>query len=346
MPYDLEIGMDLHKKYSVFGVMNAEGKVLSVDRLSNDTRIFDDYFNRLPSRRVRVTVESTRGVNWVIDYFDAKKVPLVVANPFLNRAIANVHCKNDSYDATTLAHLTRANLSATCFVPSGKIRELRELISHRQRLVQISTKLKNKVHDILSKYNYLEPYAAMFGPKGREWMAKQRFTDLHRNILQETLDLLNEFAPRTLALEKALCARVGDHPYCRLLKSIPGVGGLTAAIIISRVEDITRFPKVHKFVRYAGLSVNTRSSGDKTYLGKLDKKSDRQLRSAFVGAAVDAVKKDPGLAQFYEYLVASKGKGIARVAVARKLARSAYFVMLKQKPYRYRQLQSKWFRTG
>jgi transposase len=319
---------------------------LSVDRLSNDTRIFDDYLGRLPSQNIRVTVESTRGVTWVIDYFDAKKIPLVVANPFLNRAIANVHCKNDSYDATTLAHLTRANLVATCFVPSRKYRELRELISHRQRLVQISTKLKNKAHNILSKYNYLEPYAAMFGPKGREWMAKQRFAPLHREILQETLDLLNQFAPRILALEKSICTRVGKHRYCRPLKSMPGVGGLTAAIIISRVENITRFPKVHKFVRYAGLSVHTRESGDKLYMGKLNKKSDAQLRSAFVAAAVDAVKKDPGLAQFYEYLKASKGKGIARVAVARKLARSAYFVMLKCKPYRYRQLQSKWFRTS
>lgn len=346
MPYELDIGMDLHKKYSVFGVVDKEGKVLSVDRLSNDTRIFDDYLGRLPSRSIRVTVESTRGVNWVIDYFDARKIPLVVANPFLNRAIANVHCKNDSYDAKTLAHLTRTNLVATCFVPSLKYRELRELISHRRRLVQISTKLKNKVHNILSKYNYLEPYAEIFGPKGREWMAQQQFTPVHSDILQETLELLNAFAPRIMALEKTICRRVGQHRYFRPLKTIPGIGGLGAAIVISRVQDITRFRKVHKFVRYAGLSVNTRESGEKLYLGKINKKSDAQLRSVFVGAAVEAVQKDPGLAQFYEYLLASKGKGVARVAVARKLARSAFFVMLKQKPYRYRQLQSKWFRTG
>lgn len=346
MPYDLEIGMDLHKKYSVFGAVNPDGKVLSVDRLSNDTRIFDQYFSRLPSQRVRVTVEQTRGVSWVVDYFDVKKIPLVVANPFLNRAIANVHCKNDSYDATTLANLTRGNFTATCFVPSGKIRQLRELISYRQRLVRISTKLKNKVHDILSRYNYLEPYAGMFGPKGRQWLQEQRFSELHRDILQQTLDLLNQFAPRILALEKTISGRVRDHRYYRRLMSVPGIGQLGTAIVISRVEDITRFPKVHKFVRYAGLSVNTRESGDRLHLGKLNKKSDRQLRSVFVTAAVEAVRKDPGLAQFYEYLLASKGKGIARVAVARKLARSVYFVMLKDKPYRYRQLQAKWFRTG
>ena len=78
------------------------------------------------------------------------------------------------------------------------------------------------------------------------------------------------------------------------------------------------------------------------YLGKLNKKSDKYMRTALVDAALVAVKKDPGLAQFYQYLMQQKGKAIARVAVARKLARSVYFVLKKQRPYRYRLLQSRW----
>src|SRR5271157_1369967 len=128
MPYTLEVGMDLHKEFSVFASMTSEGRMVSVDKISNDVKLFDAYFKRLPSQSVRVTVESTRGVNWVMDYFQNRNIDLVVSNPFLNRAIDNVRCKNDKYDARTLADLTRSNLIARCHVPPQPIRELRELI--------------------------------------------------------------------------------------------------------------------------------------------------------------------------------------------------------------------------
>jgi transposase len=344
MPYSIEIGMDLHKEFSVFSAQDSKGKLLGIQRLSNDPRNFDEYFHGISEGRdFRVTVESTRGLPWVIDYFDNRKIPYVVANPFLNRAIANVHCKNDKYDATILAQLTRTDLVAPCYVPTKKIRELRDLLSHRQKLVGISTQLKNKVHLILSKYNYQEPYAEIFGPKGKLWMGKLPFSDLHRLMLEENLELLNVLAPRILDLEKVIRKRTQGHPYAHLLQTIPGIGPLTAAVILSRVEDIGRFHHhVEKFIRYAGLSVNTRSSANKIHFGHMDKKSDKYLRSAFVEAAIEAKQKDPGLAAFYQYLMSVKGKGIARVAVARKLARSAFFVMLKGKPYRYRQIQPQW----
>ena len=346
MPYAIEIGIDLHKEFSMFAALDQNGNLVSLDKISNDTRIFDKYFDYLPTKNVRVTVESTRGVNWIIDYFNNKQIPVIVSNPFLNRAIANVHCKNDKYDAQTLAHLARTDLIAQCYVPSKPIRELRDLIAHRAKLVKISTKLKNKVHFLLAQYNYLQPYAEMFGPKGRSWLKKQQFSPLHTQILEETLELLNEFKPRIMKLDKTIKEKVHVHPYYRLLQTIPGIGFLNAAIIIARIEDIKRFKRVEKFIRYAGLSVNTRASADKMYLGKINKKSDKYLRTAFVDAAIAAVQKDPGLAQFNEYLKSNKGKGVARLAVARKLARSAYFMLLKSKPYKYRQLQKKWFKDS
>jgi transposase len=346
MPYSIEIGIDLHKEFSMFAAIDGNGTLLSLDKISNDTRIFDSYLEKLPSKNIRATVESTRGVNWVIDYFDIKKIPLIVSNPFLNRAIANIHCKNDKYDAQILAHLTRANLIAECYIPSKPIRDLRDLLAHRAKLVQISTKLKNKVHNVLSKYNYLQPYAEMFGPRGRTWLDQQKFTSVHTQILEETLELLTQFKPRILQLDKTVKEKVHRHPYYRNLQTIPGIGPLNAAVIIARVEDIGRFKKVESFIRYAGLSINTRASGDKLYLGKINRKSDKYLRTAFVDAAIVAIQKDPGLCQFNEYLKSHKGKGIARVAVARKLARSTYFVLLKQKPYRYRQLQRQWFQAS
>jgi transposase len=342
MPYDIEIGMDLHKMYSVFAAVSAQGEVLSVDKISNDTTLFDRYLGQFNGRPVRVTVENTRGVGWVIQYFDRKKVPLIVSNPFLNRMIANVQCKSDRYDASSLAQLTRTNLIARCYVPSRSTRELRDIIAHRAKLVKVCTILKNKVHQVLAQYNYVQPYSDMFGARGPDWIRKQPFSPLHKEVLEETLQLIAHFQPRILALDNVVKNKAVQHPYYRLLQSVPGVGPLNAGVIIARVEDIGRFPNVDKFVRYAGLAINTRASGDKMHLGKLNKKSDKFMRTALVDAALVAKRKDPGLAQFYDYLMRQKGKAIAKVAVARKLARSVYFVLKKQRPYRYRLLQSRW----
>lgn len=347
MPYALEVGMDLHKMFSVFATMTPDGKVVSFDRVSNNVALFDDYFKRLPAQPVRVTVESTRGVNWVIDYFENRHVDLIVSNPFMNRAIANVRCKNDKYDARTLADLTRADLIARCYVPPRHIRELRELIVHRTKMVCISTMFKNKVHTILSHYNYLTPLTDTFGPSGREWISKQQFSELHTRVVTESLEVLNDLQPRILGLEKTIVQKVHQHPYFRLLQTIPGIGPLNAATIISRVDTIDRFNKhIEKFIKYAGLSINTRSSANKIHLGSLNKRSDKILRTVFVDAALVAMKKDPGLCQFYDYLMSCKGKGIARTAVARKLARSAFFVMLTGKPYKYRQLQQRYMKAS
>lgn len=345
MPYEFEIGMDLHKMYSLFGVVKADGTEVSYDKLSNDTSVFDTFFARFAKRAFRVTLEATRGISWVLDYFDKKQIPYIVSNPFLNRAIAHVHCKNDKYDAKTLANLARSNFIAVCYVPTQATRELRDLIAHRAKLVVITTKLKNKVHSILAKYNYIQPMSDIFGISGIAWVRMQKMSDIHKAIIEETLTLIGVFIPRTMALEKTIKNKVHQHPYFNVLQSVPGIGPLNAATIIARVEDITRFPSVTKFIRYAGLSVNTRESGGKLYMGRINKQSDKFLRTAFVDAEIAARQKDPGLAMFYQYLLERKGKGIARIAVARKLARSVYFVLLKQKPYRYRQLQSIWSNT-
>lgn len=164
-----------------------------------------------------MTVEATRGNNWVIDYFDKHRIPLIVAKPFLNRAIANVHCKNDKYDSAILADLTRYNMVATCYVPSKPIRELRDLICHRSKLVQMSTQFKNKIHLLMAKYNYQQPVADLFGAAGRTWMKRQKISPLHQVMLQENLQLLDTLAPRILALEKTIKNKVHEHPYNCLL---------------------------------------------------------------------------------------------------------------------------------
>jgi transposase len=336
--YNFEIGLDLHKDFSMLAVVDAQGYCLRYDRLENDPVRFDHYFSQIRGS-FRVTFESTRNWYWLADYLQERDIPFVLSNPALNRAIAHIQAKTDKYDARTLAQLTRADLIARCYVPDKAIRTLRELLYHRQRLLHIRTKLKNRIHVTLAKYNFRAPYQYIFGPHGRQWIESCPLPDPLRAIVAELLTIIGELNPRIEFYYNRIKDRVEPQAYYKILSSIHGVAVIHAATIIARVADIARFPTVNGFIRYAGLAVNTRQSADRTTYGHLSRQSDKYLRTTFVEAAYLVIRHDPGLRAFYEYLRAQKGHGCAICAVARKLARSVYWMLKNSTPYRVRRIQ-------
>jgi len=336
--YDFEIGLDLHKEFSMLALVNAHGECLHYDRVENNPEYLDHYFSGIEGT-YRVTFESTRNWYWLADYFQERDIDFILSNPALNRAIAHVQAKTDRYDARTLAQLTRAGLIARCYVPEKAIRTLRELLYHRQRLLQIRTKLKNRIHVSLAKYNFRAPYQNIFGPHGLKWIESCELPATIKAIVTELVAIIGELNPRIEFYYNRIKDRVEQHPYYEILNTVHGIAVVHAGTIIARVAEINRFPTVEGFIRYAGLAVNTRQSANRTTYGHLSRQSDKYLRTAFVEAAHIVIRSDPGLRAFYEYLRAQKGHGCAICAVARKLARSVYWMLKNSTPYRVRRIQ-------
>jgi transposase len=339
--YDYEIGLDLHKSFSMLALVDKTGKCLQFDKLDNNITMFDHYFNQLYGT-YRVTFESTRNWYWLADYLQERKIDFIMSNPYLNRALAHVHAKNDKYDARMLAHLAQSRLIATCYIPDKSIRHLRELIFYRSKLLQIRTKLKNRIHLMVDKYNFKAPYDYIFGPNGINWLETCEFPEVIKQIVRETLQIIAELNPRIELYYNRIKDRVEKHPYHKILTSVYGFGVIHSGTIIARVADINRFPTVEGFIRYCGLSVNTRASADKLTYGHLNRQADKYLRTAFVEASYLVIKHDSGLRAFYDYLRAQKGHGCAICAVARKLARSVYFMLKNKTVYRIRKIQPKY----
>ena len=338
-PYNYEIGLDLHKEFSMLALVNAQGTCLRYDRIENIPEYLDRYFSQIIGS-FRVTFESTRNWYWLADYFQQRNIPFILSNPALNRAIAHIHAKNDKYDARTLAQLTRAELIAECYVPTQEIRILRELLYHRQRLLHVRTKLKNRIHVTLAKYNFRAPYHYIFGPHGVKWIESCPLPDPMNRIVSELLTIIAELNPRIELYHDRIKERVEHRSDYKILSSIYGIGVIHSATIIARIADIKRFPTIEGFTRYSGLSVNTRASADKITYGHLNRQSDKYLRTTFVEAAYLVIRHDPGLRACYEYLRAQKGHGCAICAVARKLARSVYWMLKNTTTYRIRKIQA------
>lgn len=97
----------------------------------------------------------------------------MLSNPKKNKAIAEARIKNDKRTARTLADLLRTNAITPCYVPPSKTRETRTLIRHQINLTKSRTRLKNRIHALLSKYE-LEDFTGsdQFGKAGWEWLKK------------------------------------------------------------------------------------------------------------------------------------------------------------------------------
>ena len=119
----------------------------------------------------KAVVEST-GNMWLKTYeaFESKGMEVKLANPVKTRAIAEARVKTDKLDSKTLAHLLRADLIAECYVPSRPVRASRTLLGHRINLVKEQTRIKNRIHSLLDKYDLKFEYNHMFGAHGMRWL--------------------------------------------------------------------------------------------------------------------------------------------------------------------------------
>ncbi len=284
-------------------------------------------------------MEASYGWSYFYDEVKALVREVKMAHPSKTRAIAEARIKTDTLDASTLAHLLRADLIVEAYAPDRTTREKKNLLRYRSALVKTRTMLKNRVHALLSAHHVedrqFRDLTDKFGKQGRAYMEKLVLPGYDRTILSEYLSVISTLNERIKAVEKLISGEFRRDEICRLLETLPGVGKILAVTIRYEIDDIERFISAQKLCSYAGLVPSTYSSGGKTYQGKITKQGNRWLRWAMIEAAQQASRKDPWLSEVYER-IATKGKKKARVAVARKLLEIVYRIWKEKRPYEKR----------
>jgi transposase len=264
---------------------------------------------------------------------------VVLAHPKQVKAIAAAKIKNDRIDASILAHLARAKLVPTSYAPPPEIRELRDLVRHRARLVKERTRHKNRIHHILAKYNLHSPYTDLFGKVGRAFLEKiqDQLSATHQLLLDNYLQLVDSLDARLKPVDKELRAWAKSDPRASLLITMPGVGVFTAAVIVAEIGDVARFSGPKQLCSFAGLVPSTRSSDAHIRHGRITKEGSPWLRWVMVLAAQKGPASSPRLADFYDRLMQRSGRKTARVALARKMLTIVYYMLSRNEPYQERQ---------
>ncbi len=152
------------------------------------------------------------------------------------------------------------------------------------------------------------------------------FAARRRSELLQSLDALEE---QIAALDQAVTAEAHRRPAALRLMQQPGVGVQTALAFVLTLGPVERFQRAKQVSSYCGLIPREHSSGGRQKLGAISKQGSSFLRFLLVEAAQSAVRHDQHLRRCYLRLAMKKGKGKAKVAIARKLATRLYW-MLRQ----------------
>jgi transposase len=161
--------------------------------------------------------------------------------------------------------------------------------------------------------------------RGRQELEALRLGEWAGRRRQELLELLDRFDHSVEELDPAVQQQAAQHPSAVRLMQQPGVGPITGLALALAVGPIERFRNSRKLVSYLGLNPRESSSGGKQRLGAISKQGNSLVRWLLVEAAQTASRKDPELQRVYQRLVHRRGRAVAKVAVARKLAVRLYW---------------------
>jgi transposase len=331
--YPFYLGIDLHLKRTYMVLMDSTGKVIDERRIKNLD--IEKYLKEKVPNQTHAVLEATRNWAFLYDLLEVHVAKVSLAHPKELRAIATAAVKTDQIDSKVLAHLARMNFLPTSYAAPKEIRDLRMYIRHRDQMVRQKTQAKNRIHAVLASYNLVTPKKDLFGVEGREFLAEalEEIRPAAQRVITDNLTLIDHLEAQILALEEDLKLSDELEANIKLLRTMPGVGRLTAITLLAEIGDVQRFKSPKALCHWAGLTPRVRKSDAIVRHGRITKEGSPYLRAAMSRTATIASRLSPKWFSVHAHLLPRCGKTGAKVAVARRLLTVIYMMLKNQQPY-------------
>ncbi len=316
------VGIDLHRRRSVIVRMSPEGEKLDVVRIENDPVALGLELAKA-GPDPEVIIEATYGWYWAADFLKANGANVHLSHPLGNNW-GNRRVKNDERDATDLADLLRLGRLAEAWFAPPEVRELRELVRYRAKLVALRSGLKAQVHAVLAKEGVRVEMTDLFGVGGQALLDSCLLAPAYATRVKSLRDIIAVFDGEIAMLEGLVGRQLADDGY-QAIQALPGVGPVLGAVFVAEIGDVHRFPSSDKLCCWAGLTPRHRESDNTVHRGSITKQGSKLVR----WAAIEAVSRGRGgsflQANYHRIAERRANRNVARVAVARKLLALVYF---------------------
>ena len=326
------IGMDVHQETISIAVMTADGKLVMESIVETKASTILQFVQGLHGD-LHVTLEEGTWAAWLYDLMKPHVTEVVVCDPRKN-ALLKEGNKSDKIDARKLADLLRGGYLRSVYHGENGLRTLKELARSYLTISQDLTRVMNRVKALYRGWGIACGGQQVYAPRHRsEWLNKIGEAGVRRRaeFFYQQLD-----AVRTLrqAVRRDLLAESRKHGATKLLRQIPYIGPIRAALLIALIQTPHRFRTKRQLWTYSGLAIETRDSAQYRYVaGQLQRsKKPQQLRglnenhnhdmkAIFKSAAAMASRREGPFQDFYlELLTKGMRPAMARLTLARKIA--------------------------
>jgi len=325
------IGCDLHTRYQVVAWIDEQTGEIRVRRLEHGQEEVRSFYAAWPRGTV-VGIEATFPALWFERLLGECGHALWVGDAAHIRASVVRQQKTDTRDAEHLLDLLRTGRFPRLWVPSPEERDLRQLLVHRLKLVRARTTVKNQLHALAMSQGVCWK-RKLWSARGRAELEKLVLLPWASRRRKDLLQRLDDLDGAVAELDRAVEAAARQRPEVALLRTHPGVAAVVGLAYVLTLGPVERFPHSRQVVSYFGLNPREHSSGGRQRLGAISKQGNSLMRWLLVEAAQTAARLDPELRRVYQRLKIRRGSGVAKVAIARRLAVRLYWMLRTRQNY-------------
>jgi transposase len=325
------IGVDYHPSVQQIAWVDTETGDCDERQLTHSDGEAEKFYRDLKRRGVgvRVGMEATGHAGWFERLLSELGFELWIGDPAQIRAKRVRKQKTDRQDAQLLLTLLVENRFPRVWVPSLENRDLRQLLWHRHRLVQMRTRIMNQLQAVAMNEG-VRRRKKLWSVAGRTQLDSFLLAPWAARRRQDLLQLLDRLSPSIDQLSAAIEQEAQKRPEVLHLMTHPGVGPLTALAFVLIIGTPERFHCGKQIGSYLGLIPCEDSSAGRQRLGHISKQGNSLLRFLLVEAAQVAVRCDPEWRRQFVRLAMRRQRSIALVAMARKLAVRLYWMWRKE----------------
>jgi transposase len=323
------IGIDVHQATSVFAVINQQGKLQGEAIIETQPEPIIDFL-RGQRGTLWVAFEEGTYANWLYDVIQPHVAKIVVCDPRKNKMDAN---KTDKIDAKRIGELLRLNAIKAVYHGEHSTRALKEIARSYLSLKQDATRVMNRLKAIFRGRGIRCSGTSVYQPKNRKHWLEKLSDNGARHRAERLLKQLEALVPLCLEAKRELVRESSKHPNYKILRGIPGLGPIRAALILAIVVTPHRFCNKRQFWTYTGFSVVRRGSAEyeitqgelkrakrKPLPKGLNKNYNHVLKDVFKGAALTAAYRGPFKKLFEERVANGTATNLAQLTLARKIA--------------------------
>lgn len=332
-------GLDVSMKTTSICIVSQEGRVVYESEVASQPK---DIAAALKSTKLpieNVAIESGSITHWLVNELKKVGLPVISIDSRKMSKVLSINInKTDKNDARLIAEALRCNFYSEVTLKSQEQIDFGILLNTRRTLINSKTAIKNTIRGLLKA----------FGIRLGSLTHTKFLIAVQNNIqdkseevkisLSELLKSYESLTNQVALIDKKLDERACENEDVKLLKTIPGIGVITAFTFITYLGNPLRFKKSKSVGAYFGLTPKQYSSGEKTQQGRVSKCGNSEVRYLLVEAATSALYRTKSFFKLKAWglkIRKKKGHKKASTAVARKYCTLMHRMLITRKPFEY-----------